>query len=134
MAKMNTARSYVLNCELYKVFVKKIDELHSTVVGVEDIDKLRSENKILRSRPAVSEDVSGKAEYKINMTEAIQKSSLKARKRAVLKLKVCEDMAHAKHKELMKALVELSTAKELLAKQGVPGYVNPKCSIEMYES
>ncbi|KAL2538567.1 hypothetical protein Fot_19958 [Forsythia ovata] len=100
VAEMYTSQSHVLNCELYKVLVMKIDKRHSTVMGAEDIDKLRSKNKTLRSRLAVSEDVRAKAEYKINMAETIQKFSVKARKQTELKLKLCEDMAHAKYKEL----------------------------------
>ncbi|KAL2488875.1 hypothetical protein Fot_42167 [Forsythia ovata] len=61
LAEMNTYRSHVLNCELYKVLVMKIDELHSTVVGAKDIDELRTKNKILRSKLAVSEYVRRKA-------------------------------------------------------------------------
>ncbi|KAL2552657.1 hypothetical protein Fot_06276 [Forsythia ovata] len=48
MAKMNTARSHVLNCELYKDLAMKVDELRSIVVGTEDIDALR-----LRIKPFV---------------------------------------------------------------------------------
>ncbi|KAL2553513.1 hypothetical protein Fot_07132 [Forsythia ovata] len=33
LAKMYTSRSHVLNCELYKVLVMKVDELRSTVGG-----------------------------------------------------------------------------------------------------
>ncbi|KAL2553532.1 Uncharacterized protein Fot_07151 [Forsythia ovata] len=39
LAEMYTSQYHVLNCELYKVLTMKIDELHSTVVGAEDIDE-----------------------------------------------------------------------------------------------
>ncbi|KAL2493776.1 Uncharacterized protein Fot_37533 [Forsythia ovata] len=53
LVKMNTSRSHILNCELYKVLGMKIDRLHSTIMGAEDIDELHSKNKILRLRLAV---------------------------------------------------------------------------------
>ncbi|KAL2490952.1 hypothetical protein Adt_26580 [Abeliophyllum distichum] len=56
MAEMNTARSHVHNCELYKIFEMKVDEQRSKVVGAEDIDALRSENKALRMQFAINED------------------------------------------------------------------------------
>ncbi|KAL2471637.1 hypothetical protein Adt_39773 [Abeliophyllum distichum] len=56
MVEMNTAQSHVLNYELYKVLVMKVDILRSTVVGVKDINALRSENKVLCARLAIAED------------------------------------------------------------------------------
>ncbi|KAL2528476.1 hypothetical protein Fot_21077 [Forsythia ovata] len=109
----------------------KIDELHSTVIGAEDIEELRSDNKVLRSELVVFEDARAKAEYRISMAETIQKLSVQARKQAELKLKVCEDMAYAKHKELTDALAELPKTKELLAQLGVSGYADLQCSAEM---
>ncbi|KAL2520353.1 hypothetical protein Fot_24276 [Forsythia ovata] len=109
MAEMYTSQSVVLNCELYK-----------------DIDELRSENKIFHSKLAVSEDADG--EGRVQDIHAIQKFSVKAQKQAELKLKVCEVMAHAKHKELTEVLAELSKAKELLTKLGVSSYADPKVS------
>ncbi|KAL2553649.1 hypothetical protein Fot_07268 [Forsythia ovata] len=100
------------------------------VLGAEDNDELRSENNILRLRLAVSKDARAKAKYKISMAETLQKLYVKARKQAELKLNVCKDMAHAKHKKLTKALAELSKAKELLAKLRVSSYTNPKSSTE----
>ncbi|KAL2548460.1 hypothetical protein Fot_09990 [Forsythia ovata] len=47
MAEMNTARSHVLNCELYKVLAMKVDKQRSTVVGTENIDVMRLENQTL---------------------------------------------------------------------------------------
>ncbi|KAL2549732.1 hypothetical protein Fot_11262 [Forsythia ovata] len=114
LAEMNTSWSHVLNCELYKVLAMKIDELRSTVVDAEDIDELRSKNKILHSRLVVYEDSRVQVEYKTTMAETIERLSVKARKQVELELKVCEDMAHAKNKELTEALAELSKAKELL--------------------
>ncbi|KAL2542242.1 hypothetical protein Adt_03220 [Abeliophyllum distichum] len=56
MVKMNTVWSYVLNYKLYKVFVMRVDELRSKMVGAEDIDVLCSENKALYTRLAISEE------------------------------------------------------------------------------
>ncbi|KAL2509021.1 hypothetical protein Fot_32668 [Forsythia ovata] len=53
LAEMYTSQSHVLNCKLYKVLAIKIDELHSTVVGAEDIDELHLKNKIFHSSLAV---------------------------------------------------------------------------------
>ncbi|KAL2515549.1 hypothetical protein Fot_29520 [Forsythia ovata] len=111
----------------------KVDELRLTVVGVEDIDALRSENKILRSRLAVSKDARTQAEFKIIKSETIQRLSVSAQKQAELKLKVCEDMAYTKHKQLTEALVELTKAKELLATIETSGYTDPKDSAETLE-
>ncbi|KAL2517170.1 hypothetical protein Adt_13417 [Abeliophyllum distichum] len=52
MVEMNTARSHVLNCKLYKVVAMKVDQLCSKVVGAEDIDALCLENKTLCARLA----------------------------------------------------------------------------------
>ncbi|KAL2493657.1 hypothetical protein Fot_37414 [Forsythia ovata] len=98
----------------------------STVAG----DELRSKNKILHSRFVVSEDARAQAEFKIIKSETIQRLSVSALKQAELKLKVCEDMAYAKHKQLAETLVELSKAKELLAKLGASDYTDPKGSAE----
>ncbi|KAL2509046.1 hypothetical protein Fot_32693 [Forsythia ovata] len=130
MAEMSTARSHVLNCELYKVLAMKIDELCSTAKGSKNIDELHSENKILHLRLVVLEDARAQAEFKIIKSETIQRLSVNAQKQDELKLKVCEDMAYAKHKELIEALVELSKAKELLAKLGTSSYTDPKGSAE----
>ncbi|KAL2501479.1 hypothetical protein Fot_35327 [Forsythia ovata] len=108
----------------------KVDELHSTIEDVEDIDELCVENKMLCSSFAIYEDMRAKAEHMISMAETIRKLSIKARKQVELKLKVCEDMAHAKYKELTRALAELSKAKELLAKLGVSGYADSEGSAE----
>ncbi|KAL2489090.1 hypothetical protein Fot_42382 [Forsythia ovata] len=45
-----------------------------------------------------------------------------AQRKAELKLKVFEDMAYAKHKELTDVLTELWKAKEFLAKLGASGH------------
>ncbi|KAL2509911.1 hypothetical protein Fot_33558 [Forsythia ovata] len=126
MAEMNTAQSYVLNCELYKVFVMKVDELRSMVVGAKDIDVLYSENKIFCTRLAIVEDARAQAVFKVTKSETIQRMCAQAQKKAELKLKVCEDTIHPKHKELTEALAELSKAKDLLADLGAPGYADPK--------
>ncbi|KAL2501512.1 hypothetical protein Fot_35360 [Forsythia ovata] len=126
LTEINISQSHVLNCELYKVLGMKIDELRSIVVEAEDIDELHSKNKIFHSRLVVFEDDRAQTEYKIKKAETIQRFAIKAQKQAELELKVSKDMAHAKHKELTKALAELSKAKELLAKLGVSGYADPK--------
>ncbi|KAL2494102.1 Uncharacterized protein Fot_37859 [Forsythia ovata] len=127
---MSTAQSHVLNCELYKVLVMKVDELHSTVTGIEDINELRSENMILRLKLAVSEDARAQAKFKIIKSKTIQKLSVSAWKQFELKLKVYEDMVYAKYKQLAEALAELLKAKEFLVKLGASGYTDPKDSTE----
>ncbi|KAL2514454.1 hypothetical protein Fot_28425 [Forsythia ovata] len=127
---MYTSWSHVLNCELYKVLAMKIDGLHSKVVGAKNIEDLRTENNVLYLELVIFKDARAKAEYKVTKAEMLQQLSFKAQKQAELKLNVCEDMAHAKHKELTKALGELSKANELLAKLGASGYSYPKGSAE----
>ncbi|KAL2529404.1 hypothetical protein Fot_22005 [Forsythia ovata] len=95
MEEMNTFQSHVLNCELYKVFAMKVDELRSKVVGAEDIDTLHSEN-------------------------------IRPFKKAESQLRACQNMVHAKDKELTEALAELSKANDLLTILGVPGYADLK--------
>ncbi|KAL2508531.1 hypothetical protein Fot_32178 [Forsythia ovata] len=90
MVEMSTSRSHVM----------KVDELRSLVTGAEDIDELRSENKIVHSRLAIYEDARAQVEFKIIKSKIIQRLSISARKQAELKLKVCEDMACTKHKQL----------------------------------
>ncbi|KAL2488378.1 Uncharacterized protein Fot_41670 [Forsythia ovata] len=46
-----------------RVLVENIDEI-SKVKGSEDVDKLRSENKVLRSKLALVEDARHQAEFK----------------------------------------------------------------------
>ncbi|KAL2514660.1 hypothetical protein Fot_28631 [Forsythia ovata] len=130
LADMCTAWSHVLNCESYKVLEMKIDKLRSTIVGAEYIDELHSDNKILRSRLAIYKDAKAQVEFKIIKSETIQRLSVSARKKSGLKLKVCEDMAYTKHKQLAEAMAALAKAKVLLAKLGIPGYANPKGSVE----
>ncbi|KAL2508366.1 hypothetical protein Fot_32095 [Forsythia ovata] len=108
----------------------KVDELLSTATGSKEIDELRSENKILCSRFAISENARAQAEFKIIKSKMIQRLSVNTRKQAELKLKVCDDMAYAKYKELTEALAKLSKAKELLAKLGASSYTDPKGSAE----
>ncbi|KAL2528676.1 hypothetical protein Fot_21277 [Forsythia ovata] len=128
---MSTVWSHILNCELYKVLEMKIDELCSTVASAEDIDELSLENKVLRSRLAFFEDAKAQAEFKIIKSKMIQRLSVSTLKQDELKLKVCEDIVYAKHKQLAETLVELSNAKELLAKLGASDYTDPKGSVEM---
>ncbi|KAL2528609.1 hypothetical protein Fot_21210 [Forsythia ovata] len=128
---MSTVWSHILNCELYKVLEMKIDELCSTVASAGDIDELSLENKVLRSRLAFFEDAKAQAEFKIIKSKMIQRLSVSTLKQDELKLKVCEDIVYAKHKQLAETLVELSNAKELLAKLGASDYTDPKGSVEM---
>ncbi|KAL2513724.1 hypothetical protein Fot_27695 [Forsythia ovata] len=72
LAEMYTSRSHVLNCELYKVLVMKIDELRSTVGGDEVVNALRSKNKDLRERLTFSEDERARAIYDITKAKRIQ--------------------------------------------------------------
>ncbi|KAL2520550.1 hypothetical protein Fot_24473 [Forsythia ovata] len=102
-------------------------------MGSKVIDELRSENMILRSRLALAENARVQAEFKIIKSKKIQMLSVNARKQAELKLRVCEDMTYAKHKELTEALAELSKAKELLAKLGASSYTDPKWLMDKYE-
>ncbi|KAL2545669.1 hypothetical protein Fot_14902 [Forsythia ovata] len=78
MAEMNTYRSHVLNCEVYKVLAMKVDELCSMVTGAEDIDALRSKNKVIRARLAIVEDTRAQAVFKITKFEMIQRTRINA--------------------------------------------------------
>ncbi|KAL2551910.1 hypothetical protein Fot_05529 [Forsythia ovata] len=71
LAEMYTSRSHVLNCELYKVLVMKVDELRSTVGGDEDVNGLRSENKDLLERLAISKDARARAIYDLTKAKRI---------------------------------------------------------------
>ncbi|KAL2501672.1 hypothetical protein Fot_35520 [Forsythia ovata] len=115
MAEMNTVRSHVLNCEVYKMLAMKVDELCSTVVGTWDIDVLRLENKTLCARLAIVADSMAQAMFKVTKVGTIQMICAQAQKKAELQLKICEEMVHVQHKELTEALAELSKAKDLLA-------------------
>ncbi|KAL2489130.1 SPRY domain-containing protein [Forsythia ovata] len=123
LAEMYTYRSHVLNCELYKVLAMKVDELRSTVRGDEDVNALRSENKYLGERLAISEDVRARAIYDVTKAKRIH---VQAQKKAESQLRSFQNMIHAKDKELTEALSELSRAQDLLANLGVPGYADPK--------
>ncbi|KAL2558903.1 hypothetical protein Fot_03642 [Forsythia ovata] len=92
MAEMNTVLSHILNCELYKVFAMKVDKLCLTVVGVEDIDALRSKNKALRARLPIVEDARAQAVFIVTKSKTIQMVYAQAQKKVELQLKVCEDM------------------------------------------
>ncbi|KAL2544934.1 hypothetical protein Fot_14167 [Forsythia ovata] len=89
-------------------------------------DELCSENRVLRSKFVFADEARPQAKYKLMKSKTIQRVCIDARKWAKLKQKVCEDMAHAKHKELAEALAELSKAKESLAKLGASNYADPK--------
>ncbi|KAL2489759.1 Uncharacterized protein Fot_43051 [Forsythia ovata] len=126
LAEMHTSRSHVLNCELYKVLAMKVDELRSMVGGDEDVDALRLENKDLREQLAFFEDARARAIYDITKAKTIQRACVQAQKTAELQLRSCQNMIHAKDKELIEVLTELSKAKGLLANLGVPGYAIPR--------
>ncbi|KAL2529227.1 hypothetical protein Fot_21828 [Forsythia ovata] len=121
MAEMNTIRSHLLNCKLYKVLAMKVDELRSTVVGAEDIVALCLENQTLRSELAVSEDARARAIYNITKSGTIEKTCVQAQRKTELQLRACQNMVYAKDKELTEALEELSKGNDLLANLGVPG-------------
>ncbi|KAL2558881.1 hypothetical protein Fot_03620 [Forsythia ovata] len=96
----------------------KVDEQRSTVVGTENIDAMRLENQTLRSELAVFEDAIARATY--------DKACAQAQRKAESQLRVCQNMGHAKDKELTEALAELSKANDMLASLGIPGYADPK--------
>ncbi|KAL2520673.1 hypothetical protein Fot_24596 [Forsythia ovata] len=104
MAEVNTVRSHVLKCEVYKMLAMKVDKLCLMVVGAGDIDALRLENKALCARLAILEDDRAQAMFKVTKARTIQKMCAQAQKKAELQLKVCEEMVHAQHKELTEAL------------------------------
>ncbi|KAL2549852.1 hypothetical protein Fot_11382 [Forsythia ovata] len=66
--------------------------------------------------PASPKTVQGTSCVSDNQFSNDSKDVCNAQKKAELKLKVFEDMAYAKNKELTQVLTELSKAKELLAK------------------
>ncbi|KAL2515241.1 hypothetical protein Fot_29212 [Forsythia ovata] len=49
LAEMYTSRSYVLNCELYKMLEMKVDEIQSTLGEDENAEAMRAEIKRLRA-------------------------------------------------------------------------------------
>ncbi|KAL2494567.1 hypothetical protein Fot_38324 [Forsythia ovata] len=104
----------------------KVDELCSTVVGVDDIDAMRLENQILRSKLVVSKNARARAIYEITKSGTIQRACAQAQKKGESQPRACQNMFYAKDKELTEALAELSKAKDLLASLGVPCYADPK--------
>ncbi|KAL2559153.1 hypothetical protein Fot_03892 [Forsythia ovata] len=126
LAEMYTSRSQVLNCELYTVLSIKVDELRSTVGGDEDIDVLCLENKDLREQLTFSENARTHAIYDITKAGTIQMTCVQVQRTAESQLRDCQNMIHAKDKELTNALAELSKSKGLLVNLGVAGYTNHK--------
>ncbi|KAL2530958.1 hypothetical protein Fot_23559 [Forsythia ovata] len=122
LAEMYTSRSHVLNCELYKMLEMKVDEIHSALGEDEDAETMRAEIKCLRARLAFSEDARTRATYDVTKAQTIQKACIVAQKKAESQLKSCQSMIQAKDRELIEVLNELTKAKSLLAKLGVPGY------------
>ncbi|KAL2553305.1 hypothetical protein Fot_06924 [Forsythia ovata] len=106
----------------------KVDEMCSMVMGAEDIDALRSKNMVLRPRLTIVEDATAQAVFQLTKFQTIQMMCADGQRKAELKLKIFEDMACAKHKDLTEVLTELSRAKELLAKLEAPGHLDPRGS------
>ncbi|KAL2549806.1 hypothetical protein Fot_11336 [Forsythia ovata] len=100
LAEMYTSRSHMLNCELYNILAMKVDELRSTVGRDEDVNALRSENKDLRERLAIFEDARARAIYDVAKAKRIQSICVQAQKKAELELRSCQNIIHAKDKEL----------------------------------
>ncbi|KAL2552390.1 hypothetical protein Fot_06009 [Forsythia ovata] len=104
----------------------KVDELRSTVGRDKDVDALCSENKDLWEQFAFSEDARACDIYDITKAKTIQTACVQVQKKVELQLRSCQNMIHAKDKELTEALIELSKARDLLVKLGVPCYADPK--------
>ncbi|KAL2559788.1 hypothetical protein Fot_04527 [Forsythia ovata] len=100
----------------------KVDEIHSVLGEDEDAEAMRVEIKRLQARLAFSEDARTSATYDVTKAQTIQKACVIAQKKAESQLKSCQSMIQAKDKELTEVLNELTKAKGLLAKLGVPGY------------
>ncbi|KAL2553117.1 hypothetical protein Fot_06736 [Forsythia ovata] len=96
--------------------------------GGEDVDMLRLENKDLREQLTFSKDARAQAIYDITKAKTIQRACVQAQKKAESQLRSCQNMIHAKDKELTEVLTDLSNAHGLLAKLGVPGYADSKGS------
>ena len=96
------------------------------LLGDEDVNALLSENKDLWERLIFSEDERARAIYNITKAKKIQSVCVHAQKKAESQLRSCQNMIHAKDKELTEALIELSKDQDLLVKLGVQGYADPK--------
>ncbi|KAL2496542.1 Uncharacterized protein Fot_40299 [Forsythia ovata] len=101
----------------------KVDEIHSVLGEDEDAEAMRAEIQHLWARLAFSEDARTRATYDVTKVQTIQKACVVTQKKAESQLKSCQSMIQAKDKELTEALNELTKAKGLLAKLGVPGYI-----------
>ncbi|KAL2479220.1 hypothetical protein Fot_48234 [Forsythia ovata] len=123
MAEMSTVRSHVLNYELYKVLAGYEE---SKIMGSEDADELRSENKIFCLKLDLTEEARQQAEYNAVKAKIMQKVCNDVRRRAELKLKLYEDMTYAKHKELAEVLADLWRANESLARLWAHTCADPK--------
>ncbi|KAL2538708.1 hypothetical protein Fot_20099 [Forsythia ovata] len=73
----------------------------------------------------VAEDAMTRAVYDVTKSGTIQMMCAQAQKKSQSQLRSCQNMVHAKDKELTEALAELSKAKDLLVNLGVPGYADP---------
>ncbi|KAL2493648.1 hypothetical protein Fot_37405 [Forsythia ovata] len=104
----------------------KIDELPSTTGGDEDVEALCTKNKDLREQLVFSENSRARALYNVTKANRIQSVCVQAQKKVESQLRSCQNMIHAKDKELSEALSELSRAHDLLANLGVPGYADPQ--------
>ncbi|KAL2520821.1 hypothetical protein Fot_24744 [Forsythia ovata] len=110
LAEMYTSRSHV-------------DEIHSALGEDEYAEAVRTEIKRLQARLAFSEDARARATYDVTKAQTIQKACIVAQKKVESQLKSCQSMIQAKDRELTEVLSELAKAKGLLAKLGVPGYI-----------
>ncbi|KAL2500393.1 hypothetical protein Fot_34241 [Forsythia ovata] len=106
----------------------KVDELRPMVGKDKDVDMLRLENKDDQEQLAFSEDARAHAIYDITKANMIQRACVQAQTTAESQLRYCQNMIHAKDKELTEALTELLKANGLLANPGLPGYADPKGS------
>ncbi|KAL2488723.1 hypothetical protein Fot_42015 [Forsythia ovata] len=75
---------------------------------------------------AASEDARARATYGVTKSRTIQRTCAQAQRKAESQLRACQNMVHAKDKELTEALAKLSKARDLLASLGIPGYADPK--------
>ncbi|KAL2514890.1 hypothetical protein Fot_28861 [Forsythia ovata] len=104
--------------------MEDVGDFQRTGRGREDPPSDRT--KDLREQLTFSENARARAIYDITKVKTIQRVCVQAQKKAESQLRSCQNMVNAKDKELTEALTKLSKAQCLLAKLGVPGYVDPK--------
>ncbi|KAL2494325.1 Uncharacterized protein Fot_38082 [Forsythia ovata] len=122
------ASAAITAASIHKYWTSAFEKAADRVVeaGRNDLDALRSENKDLRKHLAFFEDARARAIYDITKSKTIRKACVQAHKKAESQLRSCQNMVHAKDKELTEVLNELSRAQDLLAKLRVLGYADPK--------